>query len=160
MLIECGELSIGEPCPPLTLTKSVVGTDGNIVEKEVQIHGRKIPLLEIRQRLMKIHHEYMRLTTDAELRVLTRQELLDMANKFHLPALPDVSDDHLRDQLALAMRTCTLALCHDHSTILQTGYILFAVWVIYDIAVFLTPQEYLQKNGKQTVSQVKGHFTI
>ena len=43
----------------------------------------------------------------------------------------------------------SLALWHDHSTILLTGYILFAVWVIYDSAVFLTSQEYAQKCGKK-----------
>lgn len=39
---------------------------------------------------------------------------------------------------------------HDHSTILQTGYILFAVWVIYDPAIFLTGQEYAAKSGQST----------
>lgn len=41
-----------------------------------------------------------------------------------------------------------MAVWHDHSTILQTGYILFAIWVIYDPAVFLTENEYKAKTGK------------
>ena len=61
----------------------------------------------------------------------------------------NLSDDLLREQLALVQRTRTLALWHDHSTILLTGYIIFAVWVIYDIAVFLTPEEYLQRSCRQ-----------
>ena len=52
-LIESGELSIGEPCSPYMLTKSVVSKDGGIIEKKVQIYGRKIPLLDIHERLMK-----------------------------------------------------------------------------------------------------------
>ena len=127
----------------------MVSTDGNIIEKRVQIYGRKIPLLEIRERLMKQHQRYMRLTTDEDLEALTRPDLILMATNCHLHLPPDVSDVQLRDQLALAQRTRTLALWHDHSTILQTGYILFAVWVVYDRAVFLTPEEYLQKRGKQ-----------
>ena len=42
----------------------------------------------------------------------------------------------------------TLAIWHDHSTGLQTGYILFAVCVVYDQAVFLTESEYTAKTGK------------
>ena len=148
-LIESGELSIGEPCSLYILTKSVVGTDGNIVEKVIQVDGRKISLLELRKRFIKQHQEYMRLTTDAELKAQTRPNLIQMANKIHLKFPTSVSVDQLRHHLAHAQRTRTLALWHDHSTILQTGYILFALWVIYDIAVFLTPEEYLQKSGKQ-----------
>ena len=35
-----------------------------------------------------------------------------------------------------------ILLSYDHETILQTGYILFAVWVVYDPLVFLTEDEY------------------
>ena len=147
-LIESGELSIGEPCSPYMLTKSVVSKDGGIIEKTVQIYGRKIPLLDIRERLMKQHEAYMRQTTDAELKALTRPDILQMAANYHIHLPPDLSDDQLRAQLALFQRTRTLALWHDHSTILQTGYILFAVWVIYDTAVFLTQEEYVEKYGK------------
>ena len=47
-----------------------------------------------------------------------------------------------------------LAIWHDHSTILRTGYILFAVWVVYDPIVFLTDNEYSAKTG-QTVSNLQ-----
>lgn len=98
---------------------------------------------------MKQHEQYMRLTTNEEFQVMTRSELLSQATKWHVCLPSDVSDNELRDQLAQAQRTRTLALWHDHSTILLTGYILFAVWVIYDSAVFLTSQEYAQKCGKK-----------
>ena len=41
-----------------------------------------------------------------------------------------------------------LALWHDHSTILHTGYILFAVWILYDPKIFLT-EEYASLSGQQ-----------
>ncbi len=47
-LIESGTLSIGEPCTPYKLTKTVVTNEGNIEIKEVAISGRKIPLIELR----------------------------------------------------------------------------------------------------------------
>ena len=98
---------------------------------------------------MKQQQQYMRLTTDEEFKALTRPNLIQMASTYHLESFPNLSDDQLRKQFALVQRTRTLALWHDHSTILLTGYILFAVWVIYDIAVFLTPGEYLQRSGRQ-----------
>ena len=147
-LIESDELSIGEPCSPYMLTKSVVSKDGGIIEKKVQIYGRKIPLLDVCERLMKQHEMYMRQTTDAEFKALTRPNLLQMATNYHIHLPPDLSDDQLRAQFALTQRTRTLALWHDHSTILQTGYILFAIWVIYDLAVFLMKEEYKEKYGK------------
>ena len=129
--------------------KLVISKDGNVEEKEIQIHGQKIPLLELRERLMKEHEKYMRLMKDAELEALTRPDLIQMANKCHLHFPSNASDDDLRNRLTRAQRTRTFALWHDHSTILQTGYILFAVWVIYDTAVFFTPEEYLQKSGQK-----------
>ena len=99
-LIESGELPIGEPCSPYILTKSVLGTDGNIVEKVIQVDGRKIPLLELRKRFIKQHQEYMRLTTDAELKAQTRPNLIHMANNIHLKFPTSVSDDQLRHHLA------------------------------------------------------------
>ena len=47
-----------------------------------------------------------------------------------------------------------LAMWHDHSTILHTGYILFAVWVVYDPLVFLTDDEYATITG-QLISNVQ-----
>ena len=61
-LIASGDLSIGEPCSPYTLTNSVVNSDGNIEMKAVEICGRKIPLIELKSTLLRKHEEYMRLT--------------------------------------------------------------------------------------------------
>ena len=45
--IASGQLSIGEPCSPYVKTKHVVTKEGDIVNKTVELHGRKIPLLEL-----------------------------------------------------------------------------------------------------------------
>ena len=48
-----------------------------------------------------------------------------------------------------------IAMWHDHSTILlRTGYILFAVWVIYAPIVFFTDDEYASLSG-QSVSNLQ-----
>lgn len=46
-LIETGELSLGEPCTPYTMTKYVVTALGDVETTKVEISGRKIPLHEL-----------------------------------------------------------------------------------------------------------------
>lgn len=46
-LIESGELSIGEPCTPYTIIKSIATSSGEIEIKSINIYGRKIPLYEL-----------------------------------------------------------------------------------------------------------------
>ncbi len=55
---------------------------------------------------------------------------------------PDTPLDKLKTELQSIQQTRTLAIWHDHST-LQTGYILFAVWVVY------------AKTGKKTGKKVQ-----
>ena len=63
-LILSGELNIGEPCTPFSMTKSVITKDGNIEFKSVQICGRKISLNDLRATFLKKQEKYMRLFTD------------------------------------------------------------------------------------------------
>lgn len=59
-----------------------------------------------------------------------------------------MSFDQLQAKLAVLQCTRTLAIWLDHSTILQTGYILLAIYVIYDPVVFLMEDEYKSKRGQ------------
>ena len=38
--------------------------------------------------------------------------------------------------------TRSMGIWHDHSTILHTGYILFAIWILYDPMVFISEEKY------------------
>ncbi len=146
-LIETGELSIGEPCSPYTITKSVVTAQGNVETRKVQICGRKVPLLDLRKGLLQKHEKYMRLNTDCEIASLDREHLFEIAGTIHHDFPDSASMLTLQSDLAKLQRTRTLPTWHDHSTILQTGYILFAIWVVYDPAVYLTEREYTRKTG-------------
>lgn len=66
----------------------------------------------------------------------------------HYQPIPNSSIEELQQAIKMLQRNRTLVMWHDHSTILQTGYILFAVWVIYDPAVFYT-QEYWKNLNPQ-----------
>ena len=121
-LIACGKLSIGEPCSPYTVTKSVVTAEGEVITKEVEIVGRKLSL-EVRQKLLHQHSNYMRLMTDQEIKELTREKILQLMSIAHYHASPTMTIDELQEQLAVLQRSRTLAVWHDHSTVLRQGYI-------------------------------------
>ena len=49
----------------------------------------------------------------------------------------------------------TIVMWPDHSTILQTGYILFAVWVVYNPAVFYTHEEWTQRQRGRNQTHIQ-----
>lgn len=57
---ETGELTVGEPCTPYVMTKCNVNGEGEIEVRPTEI--RKIPLLELRQKLLDKHFKYMRIS--------------------------------------------------------------------------------------------------
>ena len=144
-LVQSGELTIGEPCTPYIVTKCNVNTVG---EKEItptEICGRKISLIELRQNLLDKQLKYMRIGNP---NVKTNVELLDVATSagFQYPSSLDLEVAYTKLESYQHIRN--FAMWHDHSTILRTGYILFAVWVVYDSLVFLTEDEYTTITGQ------------
>ena len=147
-LIASGELSIGEPCAPYKLMKSIVTSEGDIQMKSVEICGRKIPLVELRSRLLKKQEIYMHLSTNTDIQNMNNQQISNFFAHIHQNVPNDANLKQLQSEITTLQRNRTLAVWHDHSTIPQTGYILFAIWVIYDPAVFFTENEYKAKTGK------------
>ena len=60
------QLSLCEPSYPQTLVKYHI-EDGELKHTETTVYGPKIPLLELRERLLKKHEPYMYLHTDNQL---------------------------------------------------------------------------------------------
>ena len=104
--------------------------------------GRKHSLAEIRKKRVHQHLKYMRLMTDQEIKKLTRERILQLMSIAHYHAPPSATIDKLQQQLAVLRWSRTLAVWHNHSTVLWQGYILFAIWVVYDTGVDLTEDEY------------------
>jgi hypothetical protein len=138
-MLETGVLSLGEPCTPFSIVRSRVA-DGVVQKKTIVVYGRKIPLSEIRAKLLQKQEKYMHLLSDE---VIDSMEVHDLESYIH-----GVKLDDLQSQLKSLQRTRHLALWHDHSTILGEGYILITVHVLYDSAVFLTSSEYRGKTGE------------
>ena len=65
-----------ESCNPYIMTKCNVNSEGEIEVRPTEICGCKIPLLELRQKLLDKHLRYMRISNQ---RVKTTEELLEMA---------------------------------------------------------------------------------
>ena len=137
-LILSGQLSVGEACAPFSLTKCTVTNEGNVELEKVQIYGRKIPLAELRHNILHKQEKYMHLFTDEQIDSMTTEEILGFMATAHHELDSNASHEVLRGQIKQLQRNRTLSMWHDHSTVLQTGYILFAVWVVYDTAVFYT----------------------
>ena len=98
----------------------------------------------------------MRLMTDDDVQKLSRQQIIDeMERAHHTPDL-DKPLEALQLNLARLQCTRTIAMWHDHSTVLRQGYkgyILFAMWIIYDPAVFFNEDEC--KTKKITVKSLQ-----
>ena len=125
-LISNGEILLGQTCTsPYTLHKFVT-KDGKIVAKEVKISGRKIPIEELRVRQKQEKHMY--LFTDDRIDSMEHKALLDMVKQY----VPNVSEATciaaLQEMLKKLQCTRSLAIWHDHATVLGNGYIMIAIY--------------------------------
>ena len=65
-MITDGTLTLGEPCHPHTLLQYTT-SGGTLTQREVVAYGRKIPLMTIREKLLKKQERLMHLHTDEQL---------------------------------------------------------------------------------------------
>ena len=132
-MIELGELTLGEPCYPQTLCKYTI-KGGELQYSETIVYGRKIPLIEVERKLLKKHECLTH--SDEEIACFTKSHLLELYKQHHIQLLSNLSEETLQSTLKQYDRTRSIALWHDHSTILGRGYILLTVKVLYGPAVF------------------------
>ena len=103
----------------------------------------------------------MRQYTDEQVNSMSREEIASFMTKINYRPPPNASLADLQNTISKFQRTRTLAIWHDHSTILNTDYILFAVWIVYDPAVFYTQTEVRQaRNLKTNIQSIVEEPTI
>ena len=95
--------------PSLTYNKA----EKKVIEKDVTVYTNKVPLMDIRRRLLEKHEKLG----------LLRQEYSE------------------HDDLSHPTATRYLKIWHDHSSIAGHGHFLVSVSVIYDSALFLSQEE-------------------
>ncbi|KAL5487073.1 hypothetical protein EMCRGX_G019632 [Ephydatia muelleri] len=139
--IEDGTYSIGIDCAPKEMTV-VTCRDGEVVEQPVTIYSRKVPMNEIRQRLLKNQEKYMRLQTDEQVDALSKDEAIKFLKQNQEHQFADMEITELRVKVKALQRNRHLVMWHDHGTILGQGYIFITVKVIYDTSVFFRKDEY------------------
>ena len=152
-LVKSGQIQLGQPCVPFTLTRWVV-KNGEVERRDHEVSGRKISLLTLREKLLKAHEGFMRLETDSEIQTKSRVDVLHKLRQAHEPNenTVNVPTDQLKQRLKSIQRSRSLLLWHDHATLLGSGYIMVTVSALYDPAVFLTIEEYETKTGKQVTN--------
>lgn len=150
-MIEPGRFTLGEECTPYKITNYVM-VNGKMTPQDTFIKARKVPLSQIRQKLLLKHTKYMRLTPTATVSAMTVTELKERLHGLHYLDLDVMSHDQLCQLLLTSERSRALCMLHDHATILKWGFIMITVHVIYDPLVFYTDREYLNQHPEATIN--------
>ena len=135
--IKEGIFQIGEAVNPKTYFRLIL-EDGEVKQESFVVEGRKVSLVDIRRRILERLEPFMRLNNNdyfnnAEL----VSERLDKLGELDLQE----NETERAEKLKKLERTRNLIFWHDASVIINHGYLLFTVNVIYDPAVFYTDQE-------------------
>lgn len=102
-------------------------------------HGRKTPLKEIREKLLKTHSKYRRATRDTNINSMSKECLqaeLEKVNELNGIDIDNI--DAMRQKLQNLERTRHLMVWLDNSTVANSGYLVCLITCLYDPAVFYT----------------------
>ena len=112
------------------------------VEEEIEISGRKVPLLCIRQNLQKkfLDAGIVRYAT-LNIPNLSKDEISKVLTELDRSFNPTDSEESLKRLLVDSITERNLMFWIDHSSILSHGHLLMTVKVIYDKRFFLTDEE-------------------
>lgn len=143
-MVTSGRFTLGEECTPYRITRYKI-VNGELCPCDVMVNARKIPLKEVRQRLLQKHLKYMRLSPMSTINAMTTAELTERLNTMGYIECDTMTHEELCQLLVCCERTRSLALWHDHATILKTGFIMLTIHVMYDPITFYTNVEYQQK---------------
>lgn len=144
-MIACGKLTLGEPCAPYTITHVKV-VQGNVIKTSSVVHGRRMPLVDLRKKLLMKHEKFMHLLSDDSIASLPASDVIATLESLHEPTADrDIED--LRDHLRTLQRSRSISFWHDHLSVLGRGYILVTVQVLYNLAVFMSEKQYHQATG-------------
>ncbi len=141
-MISSGRFTLGDECAPYKVTK-FTPSNGRMIARDVLVYGRKVPLEQIRKRLLKKQEQYMRIANDTT--------ACNLVHPLHTETSVCSADNSLQAPTHSYQQSRSLAMWHDHATILGSGFVLITVHTLYDDAVFLTNEEYKEVSGKDGV---------
>ena len=118
------------------------------------MEGRKQPLEEIRKKTLEMHEKYIKVKPDEYYSEMSREEVTRQ-----LKNLNEYNEEDgltkMRNKLMKMSRTRHLQIWHDHSTLANTGHIIFTVNCLYDPAIHMTSEEYREATGKNVDVQAE-----
>ena len=139
-----GTYNIGEPIVPKKFRK--LNSSGEY--KEITVMGRKVPLTQIRQELLK-HHKDAGLLRPPYEESLGRDKLLTILKEIgeFRPELSSLSAAQLTSILEEARQKRFFMFWGDASTVMNAGHYLQTVRALYDEARYKTDAEMKQGEG-------------
>ena len=111
------------------------------------MQGRKQPLEEIRRKTLEVHEKFMKVKPDEYYSELSRENVITQLMRLN-EYNPDDGLTKMRKKLQKMSTTRHLQIWHDHSTLANTGHIIFTVNCLYDPAIYMTDDEYKAASGK------------
>ena len=144
--VESGEYVLDEMIVPQTFKKVSLTKEGHLKTETFTVSGRKIPLSEIRKRMLKEHESLgiVRIWKDDFYDSITEDELSS-----RLVQLGEESGEgtpsEMRDRLKGMERKRHLMVWGENSTLLNHGHLLLTVSTIYDEAIYYTNEGQRQR---------------
>lgn len=126
----------------LVLTKSQ-----RIIKVEFTQEGRKIPLVEIRQKMLQKQTQFLRAQGEEEYSNMSEQVLKDRLGNIN-ESSESLSKEQMKAKLKKIETSRHLLVWLDNSTVANHGYLVCLVTCLYDPAVYLTNDEYKVKTGR------------
>lgn len=145
------ELYIEERIAPKVIRTNKIHENGKLIDKEVAVYGRMIPILNILEAMQIHHRDYERTTpTDTLTQDDLRKIFLQLAEE-----MPD-SEEKAKEKLQKMEKTRHLKIWHDHSEILNHSYFTVMISTLYGKAAFITNEEYLKIFPERPPVDVQG----
>ena len=142
--VENGTYNIGEPIVPRKFRK--IDSSGKYTE--VTVMGRKIPLVQIRRELLRIHKEagFVRPPYQQSSDRASLIDTLKAIGEFK-PELSNKSNSELVELLEKARQQRHFMFWGDASTVMNAGHYLQTVRILYDEARYFTDKELNKPEG-------------
>ena len=139
---------MGLPILPQTFERISV-KDNKIVTEDIVTEGRKVPLKEIRSKMLKDHQNYMRVYSDQHY-IAEKDQMLEFLKKYneYYPHFDTLSVNEIHFKLDVLMQTQNLMFWYDSSSISNHSHLMIMVSCMFDPAVYLADDEYFKIHGK------------
>ena len=139
--IEDGDVPIGEEVVKTVQERFTIASESqSVTVSRCEVSARKIPLLEIRKKLLQQHEQLgiMRDDSDSYLNSLRRDEITAQLNSFSILYSAEEDTESLRSTLTVVRRQRFLKVWHDHATVAGHGHLHVLVAVIFDLQLSIT----------------------